>query len=119
MNLGFDDVELGELRDDFPVLQQKVHGKPLIYFDNAATSQKPRVVIEAMNDYYERYNANVHRGMHALAERATREFERARERIARFINAGATESVIFTRGATESINLVAYSWARDQPQKGR
>jgi len=67
-----DEVELEEIRDDFPVLQQKVHGKPLVYFDNAATSQKPRIVIEALNDYYERYNANVHRGIHALAERATR-----------------------------------------------
>jgi cysteine desulfurase / selenocysteine lyase len=82
-----DGVELEEIRDDFPVLQQKVHGKPLVYFDNAATSQKPRVVIDALNDYYERYNANVHRGIHALAERATKEYERAREKIARFINA--------------------------------
>jgi len=118
MNLGFDDVEREEIRDDFPVLQQKVHGKPLIYFDNAATSQKPRAVIEALNDYYERYNANVHRGLHSLAERATREFERARERIARFINAPSPETVIFTRGTTESINLVAYSWARNNLKKG-
>jgi cysteine desulfurase / selenocysteine lyase len=118
MNLGFDDVEREEIRDDFPVLQQKVHGKPLIYFDNAATSQKPRVVIEALNDYYERYNANVHRGIHALAERATKEYERARERVAKFINAPSTESVIFTRGTTESINLVAYSWALTNLKKG-
>ena len=118
MNRGFDDVEREEIRDDFPVLQQKVHGKPLIYFDNAATSQKPRVVIEALNDYYERYNANVHRGIHALAERATREYERARERIANFINAPSSESVIFTRGTTESINLVAYSWALTNLKKG-
>jgi cysteine desulfurase/selenocysteine lyase len=113
-----DAVELEEIRDDFPVLRQKVHGKPLIYFDNAATSQKPRVVIEALNDYYERYNANVHRGIHALAERATREYERAREKIAKFINAPAPDCVIFTRGTTESINLVAYSWARNNLKKG-
>jgi cysteine desulfurase/selenocysteine lyase len=113
-----DAVELEEIRDDFPVLRQKVHGKPLIYFDNAATSQKPRIVIEALNDYYERYNANVHRGIHALAERATREYERAREKVARFINAPTTDSVIFTRGTTESINLVAYSWALTNLKKG-
>jgi cysteine desulfurase/selenocysteine lyase len=113
-----DAVELEEVRDDFPILRQKVHGKPLIYFDNAATSQKPRIVIEALNDYYERYNANVHRGIHALAERATREYERAREKIAGFINAPSADSVIFTRGTTESINLVAYSWALTNLKKG-
>ena len=113
-----DAVELEEIRDDFPVLRQKVHGKPLIYFDNAATSQKPRIVIEALRDYYERYNANVHRGIHALAERATREYERAREKVARFINAPSTDSVIFTRGTTEGINLVAYSWALTNLKKG-
>ncbi|HUJ71422.1 MAG TPA: cysteine desulfurase [Verrucomicrobiae bacterium] len=113
-----DAVELDEIRDDFPVLKQKVHGKPLIYFDNAATSQKPRVVIEALNDYYERYNANVHRGIHALAERATREYEKARERIATFINAPFPEEVIFTRGTTEAINLIAYSWASSKLKKG-
>src|ERR1700722_2239275 len=112
-----DEVQLEEIRDDFPVLQQKVHGKPLIYFDNAATSQKPRQVIDAMTDYYERYNANVHRGIHALAERATREYEKAREKIARFINAESTECVIYTRGTTEAINLVAYSWARTNLKK--
>ena len=111
-------LELEEIRDDFPVLRQKVHGKPLIYFDNAATSQKPRAVIEALNDYYVRYNANVHRGIHSLAERATREYERAREKVARFINAPSAECVIFTRGTTEAINLVAYSWARHNLKKG-
>jgi cysteine desulfurase / selenocysteine lyase len=113
-----DAVELEEIRDDFPVLQQKVHGKPLIYFDNAATSQKPRIVIAAMNDYYERYNANVHRGIHSLAERATKEYERAREKIVKFINAPSPETLIFTRGATEAINLVAYSWAMTNLKKG-
>jgi cysteine desulfurase/selenocysteine lyase len=113
-----DGVELEEIRDDFPILRQKVHGKPLIYFDNAATSQKPRVVIDAMNDYYQRYNANVHRGLHSLAERATKEYERAREKIAKFINAPSSDCVIFTRGTTEAINLVAYSWARNNLKKG-
>src|SRR5476649_3033859 len=103
-------IDWSALRKDFPILDQKVHGKPLVYFDNAATSQKPRIVIEAMNDYYERYNANVHRGIHALAERATKEYERAREKITRFIKAPSSQSVIFTKGTTESINLVAYSW---------
>jgi cysteine desulfurase/selenocysteine lyase len=96
------------LRADFPILDQQVNGHPLVYLDNAATSQKPRAVIDALNDYYERYNANVHRGLHALAERATKEYERAREKVAKFINAPDVESVIFTRGTTEAINLVAY-----------
>jgi cysteine desulfurase/selenocysteine lyase len=113
-----DAVDLEEIRDDFPLLRQKVHGKPLIYFDNAATSQKPRAVIDALNDYYVRYNANVHRGLHALAERATKEYERAREKVARFINAESPQSVIFTRGTTEAINLIAYSWARNNLKKG-
>jgi len=113
-----DAVELEEIRDDFPVLSQHVHGKPLIYFDNAATSQKPRVVIEAMNDYYNRYNANVHRGIHALAERATREFELARQKIVRFLNAESPETIIFTRGTTESINLVAQTWGRANLKHG-
>src|SRR5213593_5156394 len=118
MTLGFDDVEREEIRDDFPVLQQKVHGKPLIYFDNAATSQKPRQVIDALNDYYQRYNANVHRGIHALAERATREYERAREKVARFINAPSPDCIIFTRNTTEAINLVAYTWGRANIREG-
>ena len=118
MNELLDAVQLEEIRDDFPILSQTVHGKPLVYFDNAATSQKPRQVIEALNDYYRRYNANVHRGIHALAERATREYELARHRIAKFINAPAPETVIFTRGTTESINLVAYSWAHANLKPG-
>jgi cysteine desulfurase/selenocysteine lyase len=113
-----DAVELEEIRDDFPILNQKVHGKPLVYFDNAATSQKPRQVIDALNDYYRRYNANVHRGIHALAERATREYELARQKLAKFINAPSPDTVIFTRGTTEAINLVAYAWARTNLKKG-
>src|SRR5882724_9886325 len=98
------------LRADFPILDQQVHGKPLIYFDNAATSQKPRVVIEAVSHYYEHDNSNVHRGIHELSNRATTAFEAARTRSAKFINATSAEEIVFTRGTTEGINLVANSW---------
>ena len=94
------------MRKDFPVLDQKVHGQPLIYFDNAATSQKPRAVIEALDYYYEHDNANVHRGIHELSNRATAGFEAARERTGKFINARSADEIIFTRGTTEGINLV-------------
>jgi len=98
------------LRKDFPILDQQVHGKPLIYFDNAATSQKPRAVIDALVHYYEYDNANVHRGIHELSNRATAGYEAARARAAKFINARSAEEIIFTRGTTEGINLVASSW---------
>src|SRR5881409_10517 len=98
------------LRKDFPILDQKVHGHPLIYFDNAATSQKPRAVIDAITHYYERDNANVHRGIHELSNRATAAYEAGRTRVARFINAGSPDEIVFTRGTTEGINLVANSW---------
>src|SRR2546421_12690308 len=98
------------LRADFPILQQKVHGHPLIYFDNAATSQKPRAVIDAVRNYYERDNANVHRGIHELSNRATAAFEAARARAAKFIHARNAEEIVFTRGTTEGINLVAQAW---------
>jgi cysteine desulfurase/selenocysteine lyase len=98
------------LRGDFPILNQQVHGKPLIYFDNAATSQKPRAVIDALVHYYEHDNANVHRGIHELSNRATAGYEAARTRAAKFINARSAEEIIFTRGTTEGINLVASSW---------
>jgi cysteine desulfurase/selenocysteine lyase len=100
------------IRGDFPILSRQVHGKPLIYLDNSATSQKPLSVIESMDAYYRSYNANIHRGVHTLSEEATAAYEGARERIARFINAPSARQVIFTRNATESINLVAYSWGR-------
>ena len=103
-------IDWETLRGDFPILHQKVHGQPLIYFDNAATSQKPRVVIESLRNYYERDNANVHRGIHELSTRATAAFEAARARVARFINARNADEIVFTRGTTESINLVANSW---------
>src|SRR5438552_14951906 len=99
-----------KLRADFPILHQKVHGHPLIYFDNAATSQKPRAVIEAVRNYYERDNANVHRGIHELSNRATAGYEAARAGAAKFINARNADEIGFTRGTTEGINLVAQSW---------
>ena len=98
------------LRADFPILDQRVHGQPLIYLDNAATSQKPRAVLEALVRYYERDNANVHRGIHELSNRATAAYEAARARAAKFINARSAEEIVFTRGTTEGINLVAASW---------
>jgi len=106
------------LRKDFPILDQQVHGKPLIYFDNAATSQKPRVVIEALEHYYERDNANVHRGIHELSNRATAGYETARARAAKFINARSAEEIVFTRGTTEGINLVANSWGTKNLKAG-
>ncbi|MFM8334386.1 MAG: aminotransferase class V-fold PLP-dependent enzyme, partial [Opitutaceae bacterium] len=96
-----------DLRSDFPVLHQQVHGKPLVYLDNAATAQKPRAVIEAIARYYKRDNSNVHRGLHALSMRATDAYEAARVRVAKFINAAEPAEVIFTRGTTESINVIA------------
>ena len=95
------------LRADFPILQESVNGHPLIYFDNAATSQKPRVVIDAIRNYYEHSNANVHRGIHELSNRATDAYESARARTAKFLNARDPAEIIFTRGTTEGINLVA------------
>jgi cysteine desulfurase/selenocysteine lyase len=99
-----------DVRSDFPTLHQQVNGKPLVYLDNAATSQKPQSVIDALDRFYARDNANVHRGLHALSNRATEAYEGARSRVAKFINAADPAEIIFTRGTTESINLVAASW---------
>jgi cysteine desulfurase/selenocysteine lyase len=98
------------VRDDFPTLHQQVNGQPLVYLDNAATTQKPRAVLDALQDFYLHHNANVHRGLHALSMRATDAYEAARARTAQFINAADPAEIIFTRGTTESINLVAASW---------
>ncbi|MCK5530139.1 MAG: aminotransferase class V-fold PLP-dependent enzyme, partial [Halopseudomonas aestusnigri] len=106
------------VRADFPILNQEVNGHPLVYLDNAATTQKPRAVIQALVDYYEQDNSNVHRGAHALADRATQKFEAARAKVAAFINAPEARQVIWTRGTTESINLVASSWGRANLQAG-
>ncbi|MDQ6981571.1 MAG: cysteine desulfurase [Mariprofundus sp.] len=102
--------DIEKIRGDFPILKQEIYGKPLAYLDNAATTQKPQCVIDAVTCYYEHDNANVHRGVHALSERATADYEAARKKIAFFFNARSEREVIFTRGATEAINLIASSW---------
>ncbi|MGB9675859.1 MAG: aminotransferase class V-fold PLP-dependent enzyme [Candidatus Bathyarchaeales archaeon] len=99
-----------KIREDFPILKRKINGHPLIYFDNAATSQKPKQVIEAIRNFYENHNANVHRAVHTLSQEATELYEKAHEEIANFINAKGMEEIIFVRGTTEAINLVAYAW---------
>lgn len=111
-------ADWSRIREDFPILQQQVHGSPLIYFDNAATSQKPRVVLDALRRYYENDNANVHRGLHELSSRATEAYEKARRRVADYLGAGSAEEIIFTRGTTESINLVASAWGEKFVQAG-
>src|SRR5439155_5098434 len=103
-------VDWNALREDFPILSEQAHGHPLIYFDNAATSQKPRAVIEALQNFYEHQNANVHRGLHTLSSRATESYENARQRVAEYIGAASSDEIIFTRGTTESINLAAQAW---------
>ena len=110
------DVE--KIRQDFPILHQQVNGQSLVYLDNAATTQKPNAVIDAISDYYRNDNSNVHRGAHALADRATVKFEAAREKVARFLNAPEAKQIIWTRGTTESINLVAASWGGANLQSG-
>ena len=106
-------LDVKRIRDDFPILARKVYGKPLVYLDNAATSQKPRSVVQSLVDYYEGYNSNVHRGVHSLSMEATDRFEEARAKVAGFIGADSPECIIWTRNTTESINLVANTWARD------
>jgi len=106
------------LRRDFPILQQVINGHPLTYLDSASSSQKPSVVIDAVGDYYREYNANVHRGIYTIGERATAAYERARATVARFINAPDSHEIVFTRNATEAINLVAYSWGRRNIARG-
>ena len=105
-------MEIENIRKDFPILDRQIHGRPLIYMDNAATTQKPRSVIDALVNYYENYNANVHRGVHTLSMEATDMFELAREKVADFINAETSKSIIWTRNASESLNIVAHSWGR-------
>jgi cysteine desulfurase / selenocysteine lyase len=111
-------LNIEKIREDFPILKRKVSGgKSLVYLDNAATTQKPLAVINAIHDYYMNYNSNIHRAVHQLAEEATLEFEKTREKVAEFINARSTEEIVFTRNATEAINLVAYSWGRTNVKK--
>lgn len=111
-------LDVNAIRSQFPILQREVKGKPLVYFDNAATTQKPQVVLDALMSYYTGYNANVHRGIHTLAEEATAAFEATRDAVTSFINSPSRDQVIFTRGTTEGINLVAYTWGRQNIKKG-
>ncbi|NLR89576.1 aminotransferase class V-fold PLP-dependent enzyme [Flammeovirga agarivorans] len=111
-------IDVEQLRSEFPILSTEVNGHPLVYFDNAATNQKPKVVTDALTEYYDGYNSNVHRGAHALADKATQEFERTRELIKDFINSPKTEQVIFTKGTTEGINLVANTFGRANITEG-
>lgn len=112
------DLDLQTIRSQFPILSRTVKGKPLVYLDNAATSQKPQCVIDALSDYYGRYNANIHRGIHTLAEEATLAYEATRFAVQEFIGAASAEEIIFSRGTTEGINLVAYTWGRQHIQAG-
>jgi len=111
-------LDIAAIRQEFPILHREVKGRPLIYLDNAATSQKPKQVIEALVNYYSKQNANIHRGIHSLAEEATAAFELTRDAVQSFIGAGFREEIIFTKGTTESINLVAYTWGRKNIQSG-
>ncbi len=106
------ELDVERIRADFPILHQTVHGKPLVFLDSAASSQKPIPVIEMMNEYYRTTHANVHRGIYQLSEQATALYEEARRKIAAFIGAASPKEIIFTRNTTEAINLVAYAWAR-------
>ncbi len=111
-------LDLAKIREEFPVLHQKINGKDLIYLDNAATSQKPKSVIDALTHYYENNNANIHRGIHSLAERATSDYENTRKSIQSFINSNESEEIVFTKGTTEGINLVAQAYGRKFLQEG-
>ncbi|MBI3320566.1 MAG: cysteine desulfurase [Candidatus Omnitrophica bacterium] len=111
-------LDVKRIREDFPILHRTVHDKPLVYLDNAATTQKPRQVIDALVNYYSRYNANIHRGIHALSEEATAAYEDVRAKTARFLHAPSPRSIVFTRNATEALNLVANSWGRSHLRPG-
>jgi cysteine desulfurase/selenocysteine lyase len=110
--------DVRKIREDFPILKQKMHGKPLVYLDNAATSQKPQAVIDALVQYYTQYNANIHRGVYLLSERSTQAYEDARVKLQRFMNAAESREIIYVRGSTEGINLVAQTWGRQHVGAG-
>jgi cysteine desulfurase/selenocysteine lyase len=116
--IDFGSFDHQEIRKDFPILDSNIGGKPLVYLDNAATTQKPTSVIYATSDYYREYNANIHRGIHTLSEEATKRYEAVRAKVAEFINAGSPEEIVFTSGTTASINLVAFGWALANLKKG-
>jgi cysteine desulfurase / selenocysteine lyase len=118
MNNDTSTFDVEKIRADFPILQEQVNGKPLVYLDNAATSQKPKQVIETLDTYYREYNSNIHRGVHSLSEKATAVYESAREKVKTFISADTTKEIIFVRGATEAINLVAQSFGRNNISAG-
>ncbi|MEA2058897.1 MAG: aminotransferase class V-fold PLP-dependent enzyme, partial [Actinomycetota bacterium] len=111
-------TDLSGLRKDFPILDREINGHPLVYLDSAATTQKPVQVLDAVDDYYRRINANVHRGAHTLATEATDAYEGARAKVASFINAGSPNEVVFTRGATTGLNYVAHGWGLDHLSRG-
>src|SRR5438477_8177671 len=111
-------VDWKAMREDFPILREQAHGHPLIYFDSAATSQKPQAVLDALRNYYEHNNANVHRGLHELSSRATEAYETSRQHVAKYIGAATADEIIFTRGTTEGINLVAQAWGGKFLQAG-
>ena len=112
------DFDVNRVRADFPILAQKIHGKPLVYLDNAATTQKPQAVIDSMIRYYTAENSNIHRGVHTLSELATENYEQSRVTVQRFLNAADTREIVFVRGATEGINLVAQTWGRANIGRG-
>src|SRR5688500_18287936 len=112
------EIDVEKIRKEFPILHQQVNGRDLVYFDNAATSQKPKRVIDALVEYYTGYNANIHRGIHTLAEKATKAYEQTRLTTREFINAKSAEEIIFTRGVTESINLVAATYGMAFVEEG-
>jgi len=111
-------INIAEIREDFPILKRTVNGQPLVYFDNAATSQKPNHVLNVMDEYYRNSNANIHRGIHKLAEEATLAYEQAREKVSKFIGAKHAEEIVFVRNATEGLNLIALTWGRSNINKG-
>ena len=111
-------LDIEKVRADFPILERTIHGKPLVYLDTAASAQRPTAVIDAVGDFYRNHNANIHRGVHLLSQEATEDYEQARTRIADFINAPSDQEIIFTRGTTESVNLVAHSFVRSRLQPG-
>ena len=117
-NIAISNYDIDSIRADFPILSERVHDHPLVYLDNGATAQKPKAVIDRIQAYYEAENSNIHRGVHFLSQQATDRYEAARERVRQFINAAHAHEVIFTRGTTESINLVASAYGRQQIQAG-
>ena len=118
MSSNYFQFDVDKIRADFPVLDQMINGKPLVYLDNAATSQKPQSVIDSLVNYYSTENANVHRGVHTLSQRATDDYEEARAKIRRFINAEKDEEIIFVRGRTEGINLISQTFGRSCISEG-